>query len=212
MTTERRLGIKILYVEDEATAREQMASLLKRRVKELFVASNGRQGLALFKQHAPELVVTDIRMPIMDGLTMVREIKRTCRDAKIVVTTAFTDFSYMAEAIDLGVDQYVVKPIDVEKLMAVIDKCAENIAQRSSARQLQAEKEALLGELQAAMEKVKLLSGYLPICASCKKIRDDSGYWQQIESYIRDHSEAEFSHGICPDCARKLYPEVFKEE
>jgi hypothetical protein len=65
-------------------------------------------------------------------------------------------------------------------------------------------------ELKASLSKVRLLSGLLPICASCKKIRDDQGYWNQIESYIRDHSEAEFSHGICPDCAKKLYPEFYK--
>jgi hypothetical protein len=61
-------------------------------------------------------------------------------------------------------------------------------------------------ELKTALSQVKTLSGFLPICASCKKIRDDNGYWNQIESYIRNHSEAEFSHGICPDCAQKLYP------
>jgi signal transduction histidine kinase len=65
------------------------------------------------------------------------------------------------------------------------------------------------GELREAMSKIKILSGFLPICASCKKIRDDKGSWSQIESYVRDHSEAEFSHGICPECAEKLYPELF---
>ena len=63
-------------------------------------------------------------------------------------------------------------------------------------------------KVQAALAKVKLLSGLLPICSGCKKIRDTQGYWQQVESYIREHSEAEFSHGLCPDCARRLYPEV----
>lgn len=63
-------------------------------------------------------------------------------------------------------------------------------------------------ELEDALSKVKLLSGYLPICASCKKIRDDKGYWQEVESYIDKHSEAKFSHGICPDCIQKLYPEI----
>lgn len=67
-------------------------------------------------------------------------------------------------------------------------------------------------ELKAAQAKVKVLSGLLPICANCKKIRDDKGYWNQIEGYIRDHSEAEFSHGICPTCARKLYPGLFKDD
>ena len=69
------------------------------------------------------------------------------------------------------------------------------------------ERERLLHELQEAMSRVQTLSGLLPICASCKAVRDDQGYWNQIEAYIRDHSEAEFSHGICPDCARTLYPD-----
>jgi len=62
-------------------------------------------------------------------------------------------------------------------------------------------------DLQQALANVKKLSGFLPICASCKKIRDDTGYWNQIEEYIRDHSEVEFTHGVCPDCAKKLYPD-----
>jgi len=69
----------------------------------------------------------------------------------------------------------------------------------------------LIDELQEALDKVNLLGGMLPICASCKKIRDDKGYWNQIETYIRDHSEAEFSHGICPDCAQKLYPDFYNK-
>jgi hypothetical protein len=71
----------------------------------------------------------------------------------------------------------------------------------------QIEKDNMIVELKGALLKVKALSGLLPICASCKKIRDDTGYWNQIESYIKEHSEAEFSHGICPDCAKRLYPD-----
>ncbi|MCA1766325.1 MAG: HAMP domain-containing protein [Desulfobulbaceae bacterium] len=69
------------------------------------------------------------------------------------------------------------------------------------------ERERLIAQLEEALAKIKTLSGFLPICSSCKMIRDDKGYWNQIESYIRDHSEAEFSHGICPECAKKLYPD-----
>ena len=75
-------------------------------------------------------------------------------------------------------------------------------------RQSEKEKDSLIAELKEAMGKVKTLSGLLPICASCKKIRDDKGYWNQIEAYIRKHSTVEFSHGICPDCAKKLYPDI----
>jgi hypothetical protein len=78
-------------------------------------------------------------------------------------------------------------------------------------KQADKEKSKIIKELQSALEKVKMLSGMLPICASCKQIRDDRGYWNKIEVYIEKHSEAEFSHGICPECARKLYPEYFSE-
>jgi len=78
-------------------------------------------------------------------------------------------------------------------------------------KQADKEKSEIIKELQSALEKVQMLSGMLPICASCKQIRDDRGYWNKIEVYIEKHSEAEFSHGICPECARKLYPEYFSE-
>ena len=66
----------------------------------------------------------------------------------------------------------------------------------------------IIAELEDSIGKVKKLSGLLPICSSCKKIRDDKGYWNQLEAYIADHSEAELSHGICPECAKKLYPDL----
>jgi DNA repair exonuclease SbcCD ATPase subunit len=81
-------------------------------------------------------------------------------------------------------------------------------------KQIEKEREKLISELQMAMGEVKKLSGFLPICSSCKNIRDDEGYWNQIENYIRDHSEAEFSHSICPECVKKLYSdlEVYDDE
>jgi len=79
-------------------------------------------------------------------------------------------------------------------------------------KRVEEEREKLIRKLQKALAEVKTLSGLIPICASCKRIRDDKGYWNQIETYIRDHSEADFSHGICPECARKLYPELYKED
>ena len=80
---------------------------------------------------------------------------------------------------------------------------ARDITERKRAEE---ERERLVTDLQAALAKVKLLSGFLPICAACKKIRNDQGYWEQVEIYIRNHSEAEFSHAICPDCFREHYP------
>jgi hypothetical protein len=71
------------------------------------------------------------------------------------------------------------------------------------------EKDNLILELQQTIDEVKTLKGIIPICASCKKIRDDSGYWQQVEQYVKNHSNAEFSHGICPECAKVLYPDLY---
>ena len=79
-------------------------------------------------------------------------------------------------------------------------------------KKMEIERENLIGELQKAVSKVQQLSGMLPICASCKKIRNDKGYWEQIEVYIKARSETEFSHGICPECEKKLYPEFYEEK
>ena len=93
-------------------------------------------------------------------------------------------------------------PIAISK-KSLLCSVIHDISKRKSAEK---ERERLIDELQNALSEVKKLRGFLPICSSCKKIRDDKGYWNQIELYIRDHSEAEFTHGICPECAKKLYP------
>lgn len=97
-----------------------------------------------------------------------------------------------------------------------LDEMKRRLAAEKKLNQYKEELEELVEQrtqkLQEAVSKVKVLSGFLPICASCKKIRDDKGYWNQIESYIREHSEAEFSHGICPECAEKMYPELYGKE
>lgn len=96
-----------------------------------------------------------------------------------------------------------------KKVQKAHEELKSEIKERKHA---QIEKDNLIVELKDALSEVKTLSGLLPICASCKKIRDDRGYWNQIEFYIRDHSEAEFSHSICPECAKKLYPAIYKEK
>lgn len=93
------------------------------------------------------------------------------------------------------------------ELVEANEKLKRDIVER---KKLFDQREALVLELQEALAKVKTLSGFLPICASCKKIRDDKGYWSQVESYIGKHTDAEFSHSICPECTKKIYPDFFK--
>jgi len=95
--------------------------------------------------------------------------------------------------------------LDARNRIAGIIESFQDITER---KKLEDEKANLVDQLRSSLENVKLLSGLIPICSSCKKIRDDKGYWNQIEAYIRDHSEAEFSHGICPECAKKYYSDL----
>jgi len=102
-----------------------------------------------------------------------------------------------------------VKPVkDENNIVTSVICISKNITARKKDEE---EREKLIADLQRAAAKIRTLSGMFPICSSCKKIRNDQGYWMQIESYIRDHSEAEFSHGICPECAQRLYPGLHLE-
>ncbi len=102
----------------------------------------------------------------------------------------------------------VTHKLEVDRVNRQLNQLNEKLLQEVTERKKsEDEKERLIKDLQQALGEVKKLSGLLPICASCKRIRDDQGYWRQIEAYIRDHSEADFSHGICPKCLKELYPE-----
>jgi YesN/AraC family two-component response regulator len=201
------IDIKLLYVEDEAITRRTVSAMLARQIRTVYEARDGGEGLALFKERSPDVVITDIRMPVMDGIAMAREIKAINARTHIIVTTAHSDTEFFLQAIDIGIDQYVLKPIGREKLFAAIWKCQEVLSLERTVAFKDAEQKRLIHELQDALAKIKTLRGLIPICASCKKIRDDKGYWKQVESYISEHSDAEFTHGICPACATKMYSE-----
>jgi C4-dicarboxylate-specific signal transduction histidine kinase len=101
----------------------------------------------------------------------------------------------------------------VQRRTRELSKTNEDLTREVAERKrVEEEREKVISQLQLVLAHVKKLSGLLPICASCKKIRDDRGYWLQVEEYIHDHSEAQFSHGLCPECAKKLYPEFFADK
>jgi len=120
-------NISLLYVEDEDAIRESLARFLKRRVGTLYEARNGEEGLELFKEHQPDIVVTDVQMPIMNGLSMAEEMKKIDNDIPVIITTAFNDEEYFLKAIDIGVDKYIKKPINNKSLLASISKIAQLI-------------------------------------------------------------------------------------
>jgi len=133
---------------------------------------------------------------------LVPAIQRELRDAETRRQRRLAD-----EALKKAYEDLEMKVLErTDELFKTNRALNKEIEQRAVAEK---EREELISELREALAKVKTLSGLLPICASCKKIRDDSGYWNRIEDYICKHSEAEFTHGLCPECAKRLYPEFY---
>jgi len=120
-------NISLLFVEDNETIRFLYNRLLSRRVTRYFVGENGLEGLNLYKEHKPDLIITDISMPVMDGLEMIRHIKAISPDIKVIVMSAYSIKEYFLEAINLGVNGYLIKPVESKRLYSLIDELAENI-------------------------------------------------------------------------------------
>jgi two-component system, cell cycle response regulator len=122
-----KIPIRLLYVEDEAIIRDQLERLLKRVVKEVVTASNGEEGLKAFKEHKPEIIVTDIKMPQMTGLEMAKEIRKIDKAIPIVITTAHSESEFLLEAIEISVSDFLLKPVDTDNLIAIIEKKSHDI-------------------------------------------------------------------------------------
>jgi hypothetical protein len=118
--------------------------------------------------------------------------------------TAHAGMDLVREASAAGVGAYLVKPPNAREIERAITIARARFVDMIELRRVNA-------DLEAALAQVKTLSGLLPICAACKKIRDDRGYWHEVEVYVRDHTEAEFTHGICPDCMHRLYPNYVRK-
>lgn len=165
-------------------------------------ATNGGEAVELTRLLRPDIVLMDIEMPVVNGIEAAQQIYLTC-PTPIVMLTAYETPALVEQATLAGVGAYLIKPPRARELERAITVTMARFNDMMTLRRLNE-------ELQAALDNVKTLRGLLPICASCKKIRDDEGYWQQVEVYIRDHSEADFTHGLCPDCLLKIYPDFYE--
>jgi YesN/AraC family two-component response regulator len=116
--------IKVLYVEDEEMIREQIQMVLEDEVDQVYSASNGHEGLEMFREHKDDIdiIITDIQMPKLNGIEMVKEIKKISPSKPIIITTAFTESEYLVEAIKLGVEKFLQKPVDLNELIDAISK------------------------------------------------------------------------------------------
>jgi phosphoserine phosphatase RsbU/P len=200
--------MRILIAEDDFTSRTLLAGVLNKEGHEVTATVNGTEAWqALQQPDAPPLAILDWMMPEVNGLEVVRRVRAlpTDRPSYLIMLTAKGDKADIIAGLEAGANDYLSKPFHAGELRARVEVGRRLV-------ELQAALAAKIEELRQAFDQIKTLRGIVPICAGCKQIRDDKGYWNQVEVYVRDHTEARFSHGICPDCMKKLYPDICADD
>lgn len=198
--------MRILIADDDSASRIVLATFLERLGYEVVAVEDGLAAWRVLQlANAPRLAILDLMMPGIDGLELVRrarEIPSMLPPYLIMLSTRSEKIDIVA-GLDAGANDYVAKPFDHGELRARVEVGRRMVEMRS-------ELAAKIEQLRQAVDQIKTLKGIVPICASCKNIRDDRGFWNRVENYVRDHTEAEFSHAVCPDCMKRLYPQ-FKD-
>jgi sigma-B regulation protein RsbU (phosphoserine phosphatase) len=192
--------MKVLIAEDDPVSRRVLEATLLRWGYEVVSADDGEAaGRCLEAPDCPHLAILDWMMPGRDGPELCRQARER-EDGQafyILLLTAKAQKEDIVAGLEAGADDYITKPFNRDELRARVHtgrrivELNERLAER-------------IDELEAALAEVKQLTGLLPICAYCKRIREGEDYWQAVESYITTHSDAEFSHGVCPDCYDKF--------
>jgi len=188
--------VRVLIADDEATSRHLIQATLRGWGFEVLVAMDGVEALRVLEgSNPPEIALLDWMMPGVDGLEVCRHMRAAIPNAPtyIILVTARGGLANVVQGLEAGADDYITKPFDPRELRARLHAGARIV-------QLQQALVDRFHELEDALMRVKQLQGLLPICSYCKKIRNDRNYWEQVDAYVASHSQAQFSHGVCPDC------------
>jgi DNA-binding NtrC family response regulator len=204
----------LLIVEDEAAHAAAIQRAFQTEEPGTQIAVMGT--LREFRQHSaghpPDLALLDLNLP--DGRAV--EILTSPPEAgpfPIMVMTSYGNEQLAVEAIKAGALDYVVKSAEAFAMMPrTVERALREWKLLTERREAVAAQQRLIAQLEEALSKVKTLSGLLPICSACKKIRDDQGYWSQVEGYIQEHTDARFTHSYCPECARKFLSKVERSD
>jgi DNA-binding response OmpR family regulator len=187
--------------------------LLRRAGYEVLEASTGEECLDAVRVHHPDLILLDVMLPDMTGVDVCKQVKNneTLKDIYVILASGVRISSEnQAEGLDIGADGYIVRPIPNKEFIARV-QAGERIKRAEDAlREKERQQQTLISQLEEALAEIKTLKGCIPICATCKKIRDDEGYWEYLEAYISKHTDATFTHGICPTCFEKAKAEMNK--
>ena len=192
---------KILIVEDEQITAMDVADILVSIGHEVTdTIATGEGAIGSVKKNKPDIILMDINLKgKMNGIEAAEHIRSQYR-IPVVFLTAYYDETTIERAKKTEPCAYLTKPFEEIDLKIAIEIGLYRA-------KLESEREVLIKDLGKALSEIKTLKGIIPICSHCKKIRDDKGYWNQIEKYISEHSDAQFSHGICDKCVEKYYSE-----
>lgn len=207
----RQKQTRVLVVEDDFLVGQMIQGLLEELGYNLVgKALDSYQAIEMTQRLQPDVILMDIGMADVDGIQTTRQIQAS-HPTPVVVLTAYETPELVEQATLAGIGAYLVKPPRARDVERAIIVAMARFNDMLELRSLNEELEAHNRELQEALAQARILRGLLPMCASCKQIRDDQGYWYKVEDYLESHSEAEFTHGLCPDCSRRLYPQLYEE-
>jgi DNA-binding response OmpR family regulator len=195
--------MRILIAEDDATSRIVLATVLTKDGYNVTATDDGGAAWEVLKKpNAPRLAILDLMMPGIDGLELVRRVRAIPSAAPpyLIIVSTKSEKADVISALDAGANDYLTKPFDPGELRARIEVGRRMIEMRFQLNEK-------VEELSQALAEVRTLKGIVPICANCKNVRDDQGYWNRVETYLNEHTEADFTHAVCPDCMKRLYPQ-----
>ncbi len=193
----------ILIVDDQPNNLRVLFASLQAHDMKVFIADNGKRALEQIERQQPDIILMDVMMPGMDGFECCRRIMAEDRfeAIPIIFMTALAETRDKLSAFSAGGVDYIIKPFQQEEVLARI----RTHLTISDLRRALTNKNRHLKKM---LQEVKTLQGILPICSKCKMVRDDKGYWKQVELYISEHSNVEFSHSYCPGCLKKEMDEI----
>ncbi len=190
----------VLAAEDDADERCIIESWLTKWGYEVLAVENGNQAWEVFQhENPPCLAVLDWVMPGIDGVSLCQKIRKSIIDFPIylILLTGLADQDNIVRGLDAGANDYITKPFDADELRARVQAGRRVVeSQLTLAERVREFEEAFL--------HIKRPQGMVPTCSYCKKVRDDQKHWHEIETYIVEHSELEFTHGVCPECEEKF--------
>ncbi|MBN1600987.1 MAG: response regulator [Chitinispirillaceae bacterium] len=178
----------ILVVDDNSENLRLLCGILEEHNYQTVMAKSGKDAITFLEKESADLILLDIMMPDESGINICKLLKRSInlKNIPIIFVTARAESEDVVNGFEAGAVDYITKPFNPSELLARVKTHIE---------------------LKLAREEIKTLRGIVPLCAGCKNIRLPDGTWQVLEEYIQQNTEAELSHGLCPDCIRKLYPD-----